>query len=73
MGPRRDPSRTLQERTLVMDLLTCPWIFPWYSRLIPYTPSSRKASTHAPPSDPHSNPLLAPNTQYPDGSCPEGE
>lgn len=31
-----------QEATLVMELFTCPWIFPFCSSLFPQCPSSRK-------------------------------
>ena len=32
-----------QHRQLVMDLLACPWVFPFYSRVIANCPSARKA------------------------------
>ena len=31
-----------QHRQLVMDLLACPWVFPFYSRVLANCPSARK-------------------------------
>ena len=33
----------VQHRQLVMDLLACPWVFPFYSRVLANCPSARKA------------------------------